>query len=285
MEKNSIKRVVYSPKSALTEPKELVSSMSRDIKMSRELAWRLFIRDTSAKYRKTYFGYLWAIIPPIITSFVFVLANNAKVISTGDIDLPYPAFVLLSTTLWMVFVNSINGPLDAIRRSKNMLTKINFPKEAILIAKIYEIGFDFFIKLFLILSIFIWYGITIQWTLIPAFFALCILVMFGFVLGMMIIPIGALYDDIQKAMTSIISLWMFFTPVIYGIPKQGILSVMMRYNPVTPLLVTTRELATTGSVSYPMEFLMISIITFVGLFISWILYRISIPILVERMSA
>src|SRR5688572_8602865 len=41
----------YSSVSRLRNPLELFASMGRDLMLSRELAWRLFIRDMSAQYR------------------------------------------------------------------------------------------------------------------------------------------------------------------------------------------------------------------------------------------
>ena len=37
----------------------------RNLVNSRELAWRLFVRDTSAQYRQSVLGYLWVFIPPL----------------------------------------------------------------------------------------------------------------------------------------------------------------------------------------------------------------------------
>ena len=65
----------------------------------------------------------------------------------------------------------------------------------------------------------------------------------------------------------------------------GLFGTVVRLNPVTPLLVTTRELATTGIVSDPMGFWIASGISLVGLFFAWIFYRISIPYVVERISS
>jgi len=42
--------------------------------------------------------------------------------------------------------------------------------------------------------------------------------------------------------------WFYLTPVIYSLPTAGILALVAKINPVTPLLVTTRELITTGNI-------------------------------------
>ena len=59
----------------------------------------------------------------------------------------------------------------------------------------------------------------------------------------------------------------------------------VRWNPVTPLLVTIRELATTGLLSEPVQFWVASLVALVGLLLSWLFYRLAMPFVIERISA
>ena len=61
-------------------------------------------------------------------------------------------------------------------------------------------------------------------------------------------------------------LWLFLTPVVYPVPNKGLFGTIIEFNPVTPLLVTTRELATTGVVSNPQGFWLASVFAFVDCF-------------------
>ena len=54
--------VVYTPESQIRHPLKLLKSMIFDLKASRELAWRLFVRNISALYRQTALGYFWAFL-------------------------------------------------------------------------------------------------------------------------------------------------------------------------------------------------------------------------------
>ena len=46
----------YGPESQMRQPLRLAGSMLRDLAASRELAWRLMVRNLSASYRQTAFG-------------------------------------------------------------------------------------------------------------------------------------------------------------------------------------------------------------------------------------
>ena len=285
--RNTQKRVTfYTPESQLRHPVALFKRMYWDLLASRELAWRLLVRDISAQYRQSFLGIIWAFLPPIVTAIGFTLANKAKVININATDLPYPAYVLFSMTLWQTFVEALNAPIQAVNSAKSMLAKINFPREALILGKLGQVFFNFGIKLILIIGLFIWFRISITWSVILAPVALIHLVILGAFFGLLAAPLGALYQDISRGISLITGVWLFLTPVIYPVPSHGgIFGFIVQLNPVTPLLVTTRELATTGILTQSLGFWITSIMAIIGLFISWLVYRLAMPFVVERMSA
>ena len=175
--------------------------MWMDLLGSRELAWRLLVRDISAQYRQSFLGIIWAFIPPIVMAAGFTLASQAKVINVGETDLPYPAYVMFSTALWQTFVEAINGPVKAITEAKPMLARVNFPREALILAKLGEVFFNFAIKLILITGLFIWFRVPITWTVILAPVALIHLILLGTFIGVLLSPLGVLYQDVSKGLT------------------------------------------------------------------------------------
>ncbi|MDZ7961997.1 MAG: ABC transporter permease [Aulosira sp. DedQUE10] len=282
---SQLPEVIYTPQSRLRHPIQLGKQMWRDLLASRELAWRLLVRDISAQYRQSFFGIAWAFLPPIIMATGFTLAHDANVINIGTTDLPYPAYVMFSTVLWQTFVEALNGPVQAVSVAKPMLARVNFPREALILAKIGEVFFNFAIKLILIVALFLWFKISVTWTVILAPVALINLVLLGIFFGLLLAPLGVLYQDISRGLSLITGFWLFLTPVVYPVPKQGIFGVLVQLNPVTPLLVTARELATTGVISNPYRFLIVSAITLGGLIITWIIFRLAMPFVVERVSS
>lgn len=280
------KITIYTPDSKLKHPVKLACEMGKDLLASRELAWRLIVRDISAQYRQSFLGVFWAFIPPIVTALGLSFANNAKIFSVGTTDLPYPAYVMFSMSLWQTFVEALNGPIQAVSQAKPMLAKINFPRESIILAKIGEVLFSFGIKLFLIVGLFVWFRIPVSSSLVIAPLALIQLIILGTAIGLLLAPLGALSQDFSRGLSLLTGLWLFMTPVIYPIPEvEGLFSRLIRLNPVTPLIMTTRELATVGIVSNPIGFWWASGIALIGLLLSWLIYRLAMPYVVERISA
>src|SRR5918996_1010864 len=86
---------VYSPESPLRDCRRLLRDMFRDLRGSRELAWRLFVRDTSAQYRQSMLGYVWAFLPPLVASLPFIFLNSQGVVTIEGTPIPYPAYAMI----------------------------------------------------------------------------------------------------------------------------------------------------------------------------------------------
>ena len=111
------------------------------------------------------------------------------------------------------------------------------------------------------------------------------MVSFGMMISLLLIPLALLYGDVQRMLTMTVSLWFFVTPVIYPTPTSGLAALVTKVNPVTPLLVTVRQLLTGGGLTHLGPFLTVVAITTVFSLLGWIVYRLAMPYLIERIGS
>ena len=282
---NNSPRVVYSPESQVHNLGQLFVAMWIDIKASRELAWRLFVRDLAAQYRQSMLGVFWTFLPPIVTGIIFILLQSSNVINFGQTDIPYPIYVLVGTVLWQVFTESLNAPLKAAASAKPLLVRVNFPREAVIISAIYLVLFNLGIRMFVLAVFLLIFKVTPTWGIVLAPIALLMLMLLGICIGLLLTPIGLLFTDITTSLPIVTQIFFFVTPVVYPPPDSLPFSLIASLNPVSPLLITTRELITKGTVTNIFPFLVVSALILIFMLIAWVLYRISMPIIIERMSA
>lgn len=278
-----MKKITYNSESQLRSPLNLFKQMMKDLMISGELTKRLFWRNISANYKTSLLGYFWAFIPSIVVAYGLLAANNSNVINIQSTDLPYPAYVMLSMVLWQTFVDAVNGPLQAVQESKMMLAKINFPRESIIFAKVGEVVFNFLIKMILVIGIFLFYQIALTPSLWLAPIGILSLILLGTTIGLFLAPIGAILQDVSRGLGVFVAAWLFITPVLYPVPTAGLFSKIVKFNPVTPLLITTREMATGSALSDINGFVITSIASVICFLCALILYRVSIPYIVERL--
>jgi lipopolysaccharide transport system permease protein len=275
----------YTPESRLRHPIALLRQMWKDLKASRELAWRLIVRDISAQYRQTALGYFWAVFPPLVTSLVFILLRSSAVMDIKGIAMPYPAYVMIGTVFFQLFVDGLNFPLKVVNESKAILTKINLPREAFILSGMGQVLFSFGIKVILLVLVFVYFKVSISWTTLLVPIPLLGLLLLGTMLGILLIPVGLLYKDIQSALMIAPQGLVFLTPVAYPPTVEGTLGKLMNLNPVTPLLIAAKDLVTRGIPNKLGLFFTVFALTLVLLFIGWVIYRLALPIIIERIGA
>lgn len=280
-----LETVTYSAGSKLNHPGKLIKAMFLDLIKSKELAWRLFVRDISAQYRQSLFGILWAFFPPVVAGIVFIILQSKKIVNFGETEIPYPVFVLIGTTLWQLFIESLNAPLKSVIMSKPMLTKINFPREALVVSAFYQMVFSLLIKSLIIAGVFLIFKVQITSGLLLAPVAVFTLIFLGMAIGLVLTPIGALYGDIQQGISMFTQFWFFVTPVIYPPPKTFPYTLITTINPVSPVLNGARDLMTKGSLDNIVPFAVVGGLTFLTFFMAWVMYRLSLPIVIERLSS
>jgi lipopolysaccharide transport system permease protein len=264
---------------------KLLKSSVKDIYTSRFLARQLAERDIKAQYRQSYLGIIWAFMMPLATAFVWIFLNSSGTVKLSDTGVPYPVYAFTGTLIWSIIVASINSPMQSTNAAKGILTKINFPKEALIISGIYKLLFDSSVKIILLLLFVIVYGVGLHWSMLLFPIAMFGAIIFGTTLGLFLTPIGLLYKDIGKLISMGMQFLMYATPVVYAIPETGLMRTIMTWNPITPIVLTARDLVVGATPLYLNYFLILGLVCIPFLCIGLVVYRIAIPIIVERLSA
>lgn len=276
---------IYTPDSLLANPFSMAREMLRDLAASRELAWRLTVRDLSAQYRQTILGFIWAIILPLANTLIWIFLSRSGVVNVSDTPLPYPVYVFTGTMLWAILMDALNAPLQIVTASKIMLAKIYFPREALVIAGIYQTIFNALIKVTLLIVALLAMGIYPGWSVLLFPIGLFSLVLVGTVIGLVLTPVGLLYTDVGKGIPLLMQFMMYLTPVVFAMPKSGISATLFQMNPLTPLILTARDWLTGLTPEYLGYFVVVNMIAITLLIIFWIVFRLAMPILIERMGS
>lgn len=284
MNKEPLPVTIYTPDSALADPKRLFREMFAELKNSRELAMALFRRDLKAQFRQSILGYAWLFFPPIATTLVWFFLNSSGVVTVADTGMPYPAFVMIGTLLWQAFLESLTKPIMALNGAKGMLVKLNFPRIAPVLAGIGQTSLTSAIRLVLLIPVFLFSGLVPSWTIIFFPFAYLAMVLFGTALGSLLTPIGLLYTDIARAISMVGQFAMYATPVVYPVANSGLLGWLNRYNPITYLVEIGRATLVGGPWDALPLALAVSAAAFVLLLIGWTIFHVTVPRIIERMG-
>lgn len=275
---------IYQKENNLKIGKLLKESL-KDLLGAHFLAKQLAARDIKSQYRQSYLGIIWIFITPLTSAFVWIFLNLTGTIKLADTGVPYAIYAFSGSLIWSIITESINSPASNTNAARGLMTKINFPKEALILSGIYKLLFNSSIKIALLAVFIFLFGIGFHWSLLLFPLVIMAAILFGTTIGLFLTPIGMLYNDISKIISLGLSFLMYITPVVYAIPKDGLMKTLMELNPFSPIILTARDLAFGNYPEYLGYFLIVFAISLVLFFIGLVFYRISIPVIVERLSA
>ena len=282
---NDLRVMVYSQESSLARPGLMVKEVVRDLFASRELAWQLAVRDIRAQYRQSALGWVWVFLLPLANTMAWLFMQSSGIISIQETTLPYPIYVFTGTILWSIFMDAVNAPLRQTTAAKEMLSKINFPRESLVLSGIYQTSFNAGVKILVLFAALLFLGVLPSPGLLLFPLAVISLIITGTALGLLVTPVGILYSDIGRGLPILLQFFMFVTPVVFPVPTSGWAASLFKINPLTPLILTARDLLTGQTLDSFGAFILVSAVMLALLSVALLIYRAGMPILVERMSA
>lgn len=274
-------KIYTPPKKAGLFAKEL-RGVIYDAPRAMQMAAQIFVRETSAQYRQSFLGVIWGVITPIFSALVWILLQSSGAIRVFDTGMPYPFFVASGTLLWASFSESVFGPIQSLRQSKQILNKVNFPKEALIVSGFYRVLLNSLLRIFIILILALYFGVFSFSHILWVPFYVFVLIVSGLFLGVLIAPIGMLIHDVSRAMPLLLQALMYASPVIYAMPKSGILALVFKLNPLSPVLINARNsFGDFGSLEFEATlFLFLSVLFLFSL--ALVFFRKSMGIIIEK---
>ena len=237
----------------------------------RDLFWFLIWRDVKTRYAQSILGIGWAIIQPVFSMVVFtiVFGNLAKVNSEG---VPYAIFSFAALVPWTFFSNSLTSSSGSLVTSKNLITKVYFPRLVIPIAPVLATLIDFGISFLILLGLMLGFGKfpTLWIFFVPVLVVLMVLASAG--IGMWLTALAIQYRDIRYGANFFVQLLMYASPVIYptsSVPEKY--QLFYALNPMVGVIEGFRA-ALLGTRTMPWEYLGIGAGAAVILFITGAIY-------------
>lgn len=262
----------------------IVKASLKGFKDSFYLARQLAKRDIQAQYRQSFLGVFWAIFPTLINSLVWIFLQSSGTITVTTTNVPYPVFVLIGTTLWGIVGECINLTTSSVNANRSIISKINFDKEALITLGLIKFFFNFLIKIGFIILFLVFFKILPSIEILYFLPLLFISIVFFVAIGTLLMPISLLYTDISRLIPIGLQFLMYATPVVYAMPADGLMRKIMLLNPLTYIISDLRNVLTGHGLENPVFWIFSIVITVVLSIIALVVYRVSMPILTERMS-
>lgn len=276
---------INSAESSLRHPDRALRAWRAELRLAVPLGLALAKRDIQAKYRQTLFGYIWAVLPTMATALTFIFLSDAKLLNTGETQIPYPVYAFYGALFWQLFSIAVLSPIELAHASKAILSKLQFPREALLIAAFLLVLFDLAIKLCMMLIVMAAFGVwpdTGVW-LFPLI--VLITIVLGMATGVLLIPFNLIFNDVRMAVVLVLSFMVLITPVGFVAPQEGVIAFLIELNPLSILVDAGRASLTSLPLPDISAWGGVGLIALLAIVVAVPLYHVALPIVVERQSA
>jgi len=180
----------------------------------RELLYFLAWRDVKVRYKQTALGVAWAVLQPLLTTFVFTIFFG-RLAQIGSDGLPYPLFSFAGLLPWTFFSQGLLKSSESLVGSANLIKKVYFPRLIVPISAILPGLVDTGVSFVVLFGLAAFYGVPLSSGLVTLPFFLLLSVVSALGLGMWLSALNVQYRDVRYVVPFFVQLGLFVTPVIY----------------------------------------------------------------------
>lgn len=259
--------------------------MFRNIVKSRELIWQLFRRDFFMSYKKSFLGITWIFIAPVIGIVSWIFLNSAGILQPGETSIPFPAYVLLGSSIWGLFMGFYSAASGTLSAGMSFITQVKYPHEVLLIKQTGQHLANFLITFLVNIVVLLLFGVVpsagillVPIVVIPLFFL-------GAGLGLFVSVLSVVASDITNIINILLGFFFYAIPIVYQLDKidNPLLRIVVQLNPISYLITGVRDLIIEGKIYYLDRYILVSVISFIFFLLSWRLFFVSEDKVIERM--
>lgn len=226
--------------------KKIKNPSTKTLSQYKPLLYELVVRDLKIKYRRSFLGYLWSLLNPLMMMAVMSMVFSYMF----RFDIPnYPLYLICGQTLWTFFNESTTVAMHSIIGNGSLIRKVYIPKYIFPISRVLS---SFVTMSFSLVAIFVVMLVTkvpFTWSLLLAPIPLALLLFFCMGVGMALSAMAAYFRDILHLYSVLVMAWMYMTPIFYPIsvlPAE--IALLLKFNPLYHYITFFREVVLYGVV-------------------------------------
>lgn len=224
-----------------------------------KIAWRHFLkyrplleelvkRDLRLKYRRSFLGYLWSLLNPLLMMAIMTIVFSYMFKSNIE---NFPLYLICGNTLFSFFNESTNMAMYSVMNNGALIRKVYIPKFIFPISRVLSCFVTMSFSLVAILIVMVITHSTIYWTLILFWVPLMFLLVFCIGIGMVLSAISVFFRDVTHLYGVITIAWMYLTPIFYPVDSQFLPEQVIRFiqlNPLYHFITFFRQVVIYGSI-------------------------------------
>ena len=197
----------------------------------KELVRQLVLKDIKLKYRRSYLGYIWSILNPLLMMMVLVVVFS----NLFNHEIPNFSVYLISGQVIFAFLSEATSvSVVSITGNAALLKKTYVPKYIFTLSKVTSSLVNLLFSLVALVLVLIFTKTPVTWHVLWVPVILLQVYIFALGVGLILASTAVFFRDVQYLWSVFISIWMYLSPIIYPvsiIPEE----YMWWYTNINPL--------------------------------------------------
>src|SRR5579885_3844143 len=186
----------------------------RDTYRYRELIWALALKELKIRYKRSFLGFLWALLNPLLLMLVLTVVFS-KILQA---NIPHYAVFMLCVLLpWTFFAQSLAYGAESLVGNGELIKKVRVPKAVFPVAAVVSNMINLILSFIPLLLIVPASGMSFFWTWLYLPVPLLALTIFTLGAAFFFATANVYYRDIAHILQVVLNVWFYVTPIIYAI--------------------------------------------------------------------
>ena len=197
----------------------------------KDLLKQLVSKDLKLKYRRSFLGYIWSVLNPLLVMIVMAIVFSTMF--NRNIE-NFPVYLFCGQIMFNYMNQSTHQALSSINGNASLLKKTYVPKYIFTFAKITSGLIDLIFSLGALIIVMLATRATFSWHFILVPSVLLQLYIFCLGLGLFLAQANVFFRDIQYIYNAVTAAWLYLTPIFYPVdllPPQ-VMWVVKHFNPM-----------------------------------------------------
>lgn len=217
----------------------------QDLYRYRDLLKQLVVRDVKLKYRRSFLGYVWSVLNPLLLMMVLIIIFS----NLFRFDIPnFPVYLVCGNTIFGFMNEATTMAIASITGSAALIKKTYVPKYIFPLSRVTSSLVNMLFSMIALVLVVLITRLHMTFNILLCPVVILEVYIFSLGLGLFLSAASVYFRDIQYLWGVLMTMWNYLTPLFYPvsiIPKQYV-ALYCHVNPMYGYVEQFRDIVLYG---------------------------------------
>jgi homopolymeric O-antigen transport system permease protein len=247
----------------------------RDVVDHASLLFELVHRDLTVRYKRSFLGFVWTMLHPLLLMLIFVVVFSAMFRGRAP---HYETYFLSAYVAWNFFAQTTVSAMASFEWNGPLMKRVRVPPSIFTLSTVLSGLVNLGLSLIVLFSIMLAVGSPLHASLWFLPVSLLLLGIFTFGVSLAVSAVSVFFGDVREMVQAAMPALMYLTPIIYPIsiiPER--FRWLIKLNPLVYIVEIVRDPIYYGIIPSPTTLLIAAVVSIGAVAVGWMIFRHMAP--------